>query len=299
MKSLLKETLLMPVLLASTFAFGFLYVVGDNLARGWAFCGVISLTTVVPIIYGLIVGFVVKLAISRKSLRVVTGLGCGIVAAYANPFWTVHDEFGIWLFGLNGLISAMRMVADIHEVSVLFIAFTGVGLSVAYWIESLVILVATIGYASNGTAEETATAKDDSSSHKKNLGAAVGICVLSACLAGCSKTSEKPVNGKGVDRSAIVAWASSQKWEDYIPGWTVEEKCISGSTIAIGIGVSDVPEDKILIEPNQKRTIALALRAIRKKVNVTSLDDLMVIVNDDFELPNGMKRRVVVVACSR
>lgn len=142
-----KDCAMLPVLVVATFFLGFLYYWGNEFARGYEIARVVNCAIITPVVYVVAIGFAVAFAIGNKSLASVGGLICGVVGAYANLVWSVRCEFSIWLFGLGDLMTAMRMIADMREIHLVFIPITGVGLAVAYWIEAIAIVLGSWGMA--------------------------------------------------------------------------------------------------------------------------------------------------------
>lgn len=142
-----KDCAMLPVLVVATFFLGFLYYWGNEFARGYEIARVVNCAIITPVVYVVAIGFAVAFAIGNKSLASVGGLICGVVGAYANLVWSVRCEFSIWLFGLGDLMTAMRMIADMREIHLVFIPITGVGLVVAYWIEAIAIVLGSWGMA--------------------------------------------------------------------------------------------------------------------------------------------------------
>lgn len=122
------------------------------------------------------------------------------------------------------------------------------------------------------------------------------VCIMSACLLGCSKEKPqtRPVSEQEV--KALKGWVAQQKWDSYECGKSVVSVNLGGRTAIVGIGVADIPDNPKLIAPNQKRTAMLAIRALSKEVEVESLDDVFSVVNVDISVSDGKKRRVAAFA---
>jgi hypothetical protein len=268
----MKKSIMLLATAALMFLLSWVYMIVVELARGFIneFC--INLAFFVPLsalwLFGTLCAQIAK-DIKNDNEEASVGFGIlvgGIAFVYGNWVFLIHHICGEWLWGPLELIKGARMVADMHEVQVLF-NWTGGGLVFAYWVEVLVLILGPLfAFMTSLPSASNKENKEESSPSKGETKAAnVAILLVAAMglfLSGCS--SDEPTYMLP-DSEAVAEWANNQNWEQYENGKTFLVKNLNGATY-IGIGIAEVPKNEKLIKLNQMRTKALAIKVLFNEV---------------------------------
>jgi hypothetical protein len=217
---------------------------------------------------------------------------------YGNWVFLIHHICGEWLWKPLELIQGARMIADMHEVRVIF-NWTGGGLVFAYWVEALALIIGLVcGVNQDGDKpkKECKESNEPASETKKVSSTVVLLEALMGTLfSGCSSEKTKYVLP---DSEAVAEWANSQNWEQYEDGKTFLVKNLNGTTY-IGIGIAEVPKNEKLIKLNQMRTKALAIKALFNEVEeeIEDPSSVAVVYDEDVDV-KGIKKQITIVATS-
>lgn len=285
------------------FLLSYLYVLGLDFSREWAFWGIVNTTVVAPFIFVGIIGACAASFLGKNvSMAAVSGLICGIAGEYGNLVFSIHSAFDVWIWNSQELIQAARMLADMHEIRVLFIGWTGSGLAFMYWIEAAILVLGAVGVAysvaSDGGKKESST-KERESVDAGKVATAMLVLGMGLLMTGCSsdeQTNKLPdeQTNKLPDEQAVSAWVSKQDWKQYEIGKTFRKESLNGETY-IGVGITVVPETEKLKKANLIRTKVLAMRAILNEIEIEDPSNVAVILDDVVEV-SGEQRLVIVLA---
>ena len=300
----MKKSIMLLATAALMFLLSWVYMIVVEFARGFLTIDyVASAAVAVPVFVVSLLGPAlanVGKDIKNDSEENFIGLGIlvgGLAFVYGNWVFLIHHICGEWLWGPLELIKGARMVADMHEVRVLF-NWTGGGLVFAYWVEALVLIFGPLiafatslpSASSEENKKEVAPSKEESTGTKAVV---MLVAAMGLFLSGCS--SDEPTYMLP-DSEAVAEWANNQNWEQYENGKTFLVKNLNGTTY-IGIGIAEVPKNEKLIKLNQMRTKALAIKVLFNEVEEEIEDPsvVAVIYDEDVDV-KGVKKQITVVA---
>ena len=293
------NALMFVVLTVIMFLLSYVYMIAVELARGFMNEYCINLAVFVPLVALAVFYSCANEATKGVKNKGFAALGLFISAMsfiYGNWVFLIHHICDEWLWKPLELIQGARMIADMHEVRVIF-NWTGGGLVFAYWVEALALIIGLVcGVNQDGDKpkKECKESKDFASETKKVSSTVVMlVALMGALFSGCSSEKTKYVLP---DSEAVAEWANNQNWEEYEDGKTFLAKNLNGTTY-IGIGIAEVPKNEKLIKLNQMRTKALAIKALFNEVEEEIEDPSVVAVvyNEDVDV-KGVKKQITVVA---